>query len=191
MLAPDIDERVAVGRRQRSKRRGPVTLNEKIDIVHRVLIGFEKHADIARELRVAPSVVAMVIYKAKQKKEVLRELLNKREEAASRREAIKAVTEGLNARRVVIDNVQQVLKEVTQGPQIETTDKEVRSVMREELGMRYRKIKTVSLHSNSVKNLVLRQRWSLEFLAQARKKKVFINVDETWLGMSDFRRMKW
>ena len=57
--------------------------------------------------------------------------------------------------------------------------------------MRFRKIKIVSLHSNSEKNLVLRQRWALEFLAQARKKKVFINVDETWLGMSDFRRMKW
>ena len=24
-----------------------------------------------------------------------------------------------------------------------------------------------------------------------RKKKIFLNVDETWLGMSDFRRMKW
>ena len=45
------------------------------------------------------------------------------------------------------------------------TDTMVRSVMREELGMRYRKIKTVSLHSNSEKNLVLRQRWALEFLA--------------------------
>jgi hypothetical protein len=28
--------------------------------------------------------------------------------------------------------------------------------MREELGMRYHKIKTVSLHSNSEKNLILR-----------------------------------
>ena len=57
--------------------------------------------------------------------------------------------------------------------------------------MRYHKIRTVSLHSNSEKNLVLRQRWSLEFLDQTRKKRVFINIDETWLGMSDFRRMKW
>ena len=57
--------------------------------------------------------------------------------------------------------------------------------------MRFRKIKTVSLHSNSEKNLVLRQRWALEFLGLARKKKIFLNVDETWLGMSDFRRMKW
>jgi hypothetical protein len=106
LLACDISEQVAIGNRKRSKRKGPLTLNEKIDIVHRVLIGFEKHADIAREYRVAPSVVAMVIYRAKHKKEVLRELLNKREEEASRREVIKATTEGLNARRVVIDNVE-------------------------------------------------------------------------------------
>ena len=64
-------------------------------------------------------------------------------------------------------------------------------MMKEELGLSFLKIKTVSLHSNSEKNLVLRQRWALEFLAQARKKKVFLNVDETWLGMTDFRRMKW
>jgi hypothetical protein len=37
--------------------------------------------------------------------------------------------------------------------------------MKEDLGMSYRKIKTVSLHSNSEKNLVLRQRWTIEFLA--------------------------
>ena len=67
----------------------------------------------------------------------------------------------------------------------------VRSVIKEELGMRYRKIKAVSLHSNSEKNLVLRQRWAIEFLAQMRKQKIFLNIDETWLGMSDFRRMKW
>ena len=74
---------------------------------------------------------------------------------------------------------------------MQVTARAVRFVMKEELGMSFRKIKTVSLHSNSEKNLVLRQRWALEFLAQARKKKVFLNVDETWLGMTDFRRMKW
>ncbi|TFH49609.1 MAG: hypothetical protein E4G89_04575 [Methanothrix sp.] len=84
-----------------------------------------------------------------------------------------------------------MLKTVMSQHQIKTTEAEVASVMKQELGMRYRKIKTVSLHSNSERNLVLRQRWALEFLAQARKKKVFINIDETWLGMSDFRRMKW
>jgi hypothetical protein len=136
-------------------------------------------------------VVAQVIHKAKLKKGLLRELLNKRDEVVSRRLAILATTKSLNESRVVIDNVEMVSARVIRDHLIETTAKEVRSVMRDDLGMRFRKIKTVSLHSNSEKNLVLRQRWSLEFLAQTRKKKVFINVDETWLGMSDFRRMKW
>ena len=63
--------------------------------------------------------------------------------------------------------------------------------MREELGMRYKKILSASIHSNSVKNLVLRQQFALEFLNQLQAGKTIINIDETWIGMTDFRRMKW
>ena len=58
-----------------------------------------------------------------------------------------------------------VAQSIRTGDMKPVTDTMVRSVMREDLGMKYRKIKTVSLHSNSEKNLVLRQRWALEFLA--------------------------
>ena len=47
----------------------------------------------------------MVIMRAKQDKDVLREMLNKRDETAMRRDVIKATTKELNERRVVIDNV--------------------------------------------------------------------------------------
>jgi len=99
--------------------------------------------------------------------------------------------EDLNDTHTLIDSVQGVMRIVNEGIIAPVSEQLVRSVMKEELGMRYRKIKTVSLHSNSEKNLVLRQRWAIEFLNLARKKKIFLNVDETWLGMSDFRRMKW
>ena len=57
--------------------------------------------------------------------------------------------------------------------------------------MSYRKIHDVAVFSNGEKNLILRQRWALEFLSLTWKKKVFLNIDESWLGMSDFRRRKW
>ena len=63
--------------------------------------------------------------------------------------------------------------------------------MKEEFGMSYRKLKHVSVHSNSEKNLVLRQQWALQMLEHTLDNKIFLNIDETWLGMSDFRRMKW
>ena len=104
---------------------------------------------------------------------------------------IKEKVEALNLSHQLIDSTRGVIDLIDQATKIPITEKLVGSVMKEELGMRFRKIKTVSLHSNSEKNLVLRQRWAIEFLALTRKKKIFLNVDETWLGMSDFRRMKW
>ena len=63
--------------------------------------------------------------------------------------------------------------------------------MRNELGMRYRKIEAVSVHANSEKNRVLRQQFAQEFIKLLTTGRNILNIDETWLGMSDFRRMKW
>ena len=40
--------------------------------------------------------------------------------------------------------------------------------MREDLGMRYRKIKPVSIHGNSDKNLILRQQFALKLIQLMR-----------------------
>ena len=57
--------------------------------------------------------------------------------------------------------------------------------------MSYRRIKPISLHANSPKNLVLRQQFAIHLLQSIKRKKYILNIDETWLGMSDFRRMRW
>ena len=50
----------------------------------------------------------------------------------------------------------------------------------------------MSWKANSARNLVLRQQFALAMLDNLRGKyTTVINVDETWLGMTDFRRMKW
>ena len=66
--------------------------------------------------------------------------------------------------------------------------KKIGAVMKLEMGMRFRRITDQSIHANSPKNLILRQQFAMEFLKQWKKDKLIINVDETWLGMTDFRR---
>ena len=74
---------------------------------------------------------------------------------------------------------------------LKVKNKDIITIMKEKLGMSYRKIKPMSLHANSQKNLVLRQRFAMEFIELMKQGRTVINVDETWLGMTDFRRMKW
>ena len=99
--------------------------------------------------------------KAKKNKKFLQELFEKRDVVANRREIIQSHVEELNGKREFIDSAAHVIKSVSKEHQIKTSEQEVRDVMKQELGMRYRKIKLVSLHSNLEKNLVLRQRWVL------------------------------
>ena len=57
--------------------------------------------------------------------------------------------------------------------------------------MRYRKIKPVPWHGNSIRCKVLRQLFAKAMLAELSAGKRILNVDETWIPCTDFRRMKW
>ena len=75
--------------------------------------------------------------------------------------------------------------------QMEVKYRELASIMKQDLNMSFKKIKTVTLRTNSEKNLVLRQQFAIKLIELMQAGKRIINVDQTWLGMSDFRRMKW
>ena len=57
--------------------------------------------------------------------------------------------------------------------------------------MSYKRISTVALHANSEKNRILRQRFAIELVNLLNQGKRIINIDESWLNQTDFRRMKW
>ena len=73
---------------------------------------------------------------------------------------------------------------------IEIKESEACKIMRD-LGMRYRKVQHIALSANSQRSLVLRQQWAVKLLHQDLESTIICNLDESWLGMSDFRRMKW
>ena len=58
--------------------------------------------------------------------------------------------------------------------------------------MQFKKIKPIAWKANSPRNLILRQQFALSLLTALRGKyTTVINIDETWLGMTNFIRMKW
>ena len=65
------------------------------------------------------------------------------------------------------------------------------SIMQHHMGMRFKKVKEISYQANSPKNLILRQQFADTFLKMNLYEKLIINVDETWVGQTDFRRRKW
>jgi len=63
--------------------------------------------------------------------------------------------------------------------------------MHNQLGMKYKRVKPISHSANDEKNLVLRQQFAMKFLNIDLSQKVVLSIDESWVGQTDFRRMKW
>ena len=97
----------------------------------------------------------------------------------------------MNQYNVFVDSVKAVKSSLMDGMGTDAKLGEIRKIMREDLKMRYRKVVPVSVHGNSEKNLVLRQQFALKLIELLHQGKRLLNIDETWLGMTDFRRMKW
>ena len=127
-----------------------MTLNERIAAVHAVLVGHEKHADVAKQYRVKPPVIGQLVFKAKKHKAFLEELLHKEQEAMSKRQAIaKAVTElnelnELNEQGAFIGSAASVVEAMEQEGRTGIKGDLVRKVMKQELGMSYAKIQIIS-----------------------------------------------
>ena len=60
--------------------------------------------------------------------------------------------------------------------------------MKNDLGLKYKKIKPVSIHANSEKNMILRLKWKQEFLKHWGDDKIFLCIDESWLNETNFIR---
>ena len=121
---------------------------------------------MAKELRIGFMAVQRIIKKAQSKPRFLEELVAERDRNKAHRFGIAAAIKKMNDDNKIIDSVAMLREVLKDEHQIVSKDREVRSVLRDILEMRYKKIKEVSIYSNSNKNLVLRQQFALEFLRQ-------------------------
>ena len=97
----------------------------------------------------------------------------------------------MNKDDVFIDSVASLKDKLKQEHSIDVKPALVKDVLKRDLRMRYKLVKPISWFENSIKSKILRQQFALAFLEIDLEKKVILNIDETALGHSDFRRRKW
>ena len=67
----------------------------------------------------------------------------------------------------------------------------VAKILKTKFRLSYRKVKRVSTQGNSERCLVLRHLYAREMLKIYSEGKHIINIDESWIPHTDFRRQRW
>ena len=180
---------------QRKGRRRPILKpEEKLAIVYAILIEYQEVKYVAKQYRVSPATVNQLVQKAKKKPEFVSELFSRTDMKNTKNDRVEAVVQKLIDEDVFIDSTKMVVEKVREQDSpveaISVTENQAREVMKD-MKMKYRKVNHIAMSANSQRSLVLRQQWAVTLLRQNPINKVLLNLDESWLGMSDFRRRKW
>ena len=89
-------------------------------------------------------------------KEAIELLHQRKADKESRRNAVCTMTLDLVARNPFIVSLDSIKRHVKQVRDLDTSTKEVTDVIKMELGMSFRKLRKISVHGNSTRNLVIR-----------------------------------
>ena len=155
------------------------------------MVGHEKHAELAKEYRVRPSLVAQLVAKAKKNAKFMEELIAKQEDVQTKRAICVTAVEEMSKDHAVIPSVQFLVGRLKQKHAVTVKPELVKSVLTKEFHMGWRRIEKVSPQQNSERNLVLRQQWALTYCQLVSQKKNLLNVDESWVDLMDYRQMSW
>ena len=80
--------------------------------MHQVFVCHEKHADVAKDHRVSPQVVAALVQKARKSPEFMREMMARNASKAAMRELVKKNVEIKNDFNYIIDSAKAVANDM-------------------------------------------------------------------------------
>ena len=101
---------------------------------------------------------------------------------------MKRVVEEMLANSVPIVKAEKVVEAVQLKENLSLMVHQVRTIMKDDLGLGYRISSKVPVQGNSERCLVLRQQYAMHMLPLLRDGKRIINIDESWLNESNFTR---
>ena len=98
------------------------------------------------------------------------------------KDVVKKVVTGMLENSITIVKADMVVEQVRKRENVEVTADQVKTVMKDELGLGYRMAKKVPVQANEMRCLVLRQQYAMVMLSLLQNGTRILNIDETWLN---------
>jgi len=175
----------------KKRRRCDLGTGDMLDIVHAVVVEKLTPDEAAGRHRVKTRLVRKLVKQMRRGELPLREIRQQQADEESKRVAVLNCVSGMFSQDRPACTVQEVLNAAQAATPLVLKARFVRRTLKEDLGLRYRKIPRTSKQANSYLSLHKRQEFAKVLLALLDGGKRIINVDESWLDRTDFRRRSW
>ena len=191
IIPSEYKDPTSINCRRRGGKRPKLTAADKLDIVYKYVVDKIPAGSIAREFKISAAYVSILVKKSEKNNNFFDEMMQQRNDAKELNNTVKISIREYLKHGIHLGSVEEIRKKLHEDKGIEIKDPKLLHIMHKEIGLRYKRVADVSWQGNSERNLILRSQFAQEFYKLKLEKKTIINIDETWLGMTDFRNMSW
>lgn len=177
------------GGMRKMRRRRDLSAADLVGIAHAVRVQHRFQREVAEEYRVSVALVSRVARKATS--DVIKFKFENEEASVEDIRKIKAACRRLLERDGVISSAVQVLNAAQAGHSRKLGLKKVRSVMRDELGLKFKKSRPILARTNCISSRYQRQQSALHLIDALMAGKRVLNIDEASLSETSFIRKGW
>ena len=149
------------------------------------------HEAIARRHDISAALVGRIVRAARKDKDYVSKRERKELEKAELTDAVARLVGGWDEDVDGMLSAGRLRKKLRDDADLDCSTTTLRLILRRGLGLRFKKIKQLAPQTNSLKNVVCRQRYALAMLDALAGGRRVINVDESWLNTMAFKRHAW
>jgi len=175
----------------KNKSRRPLSPEQVAKILRLSEQGTHFLKEIAEEVGASVDTVCRIRKRAHADPQFVQTLRNRRQAKQQIVEQAMQLIETKKAGRIPIWNAVQLQKELLAAHGVKPSTTLLCSLLKNEANMSYKKVRRLSVQTNTERCLVLRSLYAARMLYYLQEDYRVINVDESWLSTADCRHYKW
>ena len=165
-----------------------LTVEEKLDIVEDVQIKKDYHENICSRYKIGRESIKTLLKNIKRDACYLRKLESKRIAKHNKKEIVlEQITKNLDQDQA-IGSIKEIKREVVDQTGLEISNRLISDVVKTSTNLKFKKMKRIPMHANSLRNQYMRQQFALKMLDLLQSGKRIIAVDESWFGETNYTR---
>jgi hypothetical protein len=191
MLSNDNEEKPQAWKKFRLKKKSRCSSYERIYMAKEVVLGFRNHLEVANDHKVKRQVLKNAVKQYRMKPDWEEKVRQKDADTAEQTQQIWGTVEDMIRDNTCIATAQTLIDTMKTQGKAEPTLMRVRDVLKSNFDLTFRSSRRVTKYLNLDRSKILRMEFARMLLTQMERGKRIINIDETWIGSSNFQRMHW
>ena len=165
-----------------------LSAEEKVDVMYDIKIKKDYHENVCARYNINRESIKSLMKSIKKDPNYLRNAAESEASQKMKSQIISQQVDDMIKKNFPINSIKELQDDIKDNTGENIKTKEIKRYFKENKWLKFKKIKKIPLHANSLRNQNMRQQFAIKMLELLTEGKRILTIDESWFGESNYSR---